>query len=40
VSAAMAADYQLHLLDPAVYSDARCLDGTQGGYYFRPGVGE
>lgn len=35
-----ASDFNLHLLNPAIYPEALCLDGTQGGYYFRKGSGE
>ncbi len=36
---AAAADWALHLLDAAAYPRARCLDGSQPGFYIEPGTG-
>jgi hypothetical protein len=32
--------WTLTLLDPTAYPQALCLDGSQGGFYFSPGVGD
>lgn len=34
-----AAQFQLKLLDAATYPMAKCLDGTQGGFYIAAGTG-
>ena len=34
-----AAQFQLKLLEVATYPMARCLDGSQGGFYIAPGTG-
>ena len=34
-----AAQFTLHLLPAATYPRAKCLDGSQGGFYGAPGVG-
>jgi hypothetical protein len=38
-TALAASPFTLYLLDQGKYPNARCLDGTQPGYYFAPGFG-